>query len=143
MRVHRLVCLLFDLRLPSHHLWSVLRVEWCKGRARAHRWQEECLLLAEEMRRVIAFFTWQAAWWQDRPLILDISPLSTDARLEARQTANLVVLQEGGVAYADRQARIRDSMRITCEKKWKEMGEQLLNMEEWDAQILVEYTEIS
>ena len=28
-----------------------LRVEWCKACARAHRWQEECLLLHEEMRR--------------------------------------------------------------------------------------------
>jgi hypothetical protein len=73
--------------------------------------------LAEEMRCVIAFFIWQAAWWRDRPLISDISPLSTDARLEARQTANHVLLQEGGVAYADRQARIRDLMRISCEKK--------------------------
>ncbi|KAJ3513191.1 hypothetical protein NLJ89_g3086 [Agrocybe chaxingu] len=43
-----------------------LRIEWCKARARAHRWQEECVLLAEEMRRVIAFFQWQCQWWKAR-----------------------------------------------------------------------------
>ncbi|KAF8880833.1 hypothetical protein BD779DRAFT_1758571, partial [Infundibulicybe gibba] len=39
---------------------EALRIEWCKARARAHRWQEECILLREEMRRVESFFEWQA-----------------------------------------------------------------------------------
>ncbi|KAL4259471.1 CxC2-like cysteine cluster KDZ transposase-associated domain-containing protein [Pleurotus pulmonarius] len=34
---------------------EALRIEWCKARARAQRWQEECMLLWEEMRRVIEF----------------------------------------------------------------------------------------
>ncbi|KAJ3503382.1 hypothetical protein NLJ89_g8461 [Agrocybe chaxingu] len=38
-----------------------LRIEWCKARARAHRWQEECVLLAEEMRRVYLFSSGKAS----------------------------------------------------------------------------------
>ncbi|KAF8806032.1 hypothetical protein BYT27DRAFT_7102856, partial [Phlegmacium glaucopus] len=41
-----------------------LRIEWCRARARAHRWQEECLLLHEEMRRILAFFAWQHQCWR-------------------------------------------------------------------------------
>ena len=33
--------------------------------AHAHQWQEECLLLQEEMRRVITFFSWQAKHWKE------------------------------------------------------------------------------
>ncbi|KAG1805426.1 hypothetical protein EV424DRAFT_1544391 [Suillus variegatus] len=34
-------------------------MEWCKSRARAMRW-------AEEMRRVLQFFDWQANWWDEQ-----------------------------------------------------------------------------
>jgi len=43
---------------------SALQVEWCKARAHVHRWQEECLLLREEMRRVLATFSWQCENWR-------------------------------------------------------------------------------
>ncbi|KAF6745177.1 hypothetical protein DFP72DRAFT_769389, partial [Ephemerocybe angulata] len=43
---------------------TALRVEFCRTRARAHRWEEECLLLAEEMRRVTRFWEWDAARWK-------------------------------------------------------------------------------
>ncbi|KAF9028249.1 hypothetical protein BDZ89DRAFT_934883, partial [Hymenopellis radicata] len=42
---------------------SALRIEWCKSRARAKRWQEECNILRVEMRRVLATFEAQAAVW--------------------------------------------------------------------------------
>ena len=38
-------------------------VEWVKSKARAERWREETILLAEEMRCVIAYFDWKAKWW--------------------------------------------------------------------------------
>jgi hypothetical protein len=41
-----------------------LRVEWAKCKARASRWNEEILLVEEEMRRVIAFGRWKADWWK-------------------------------------------------------------------------------
>ncbi|KAK7045327.1 hypothetical protein VNI00_007576 [Paramarasmius palmivorus] len=50
--------------------WSdatqVLRVEWCKARARAHRAREELELLEEEMRRSISFCHWRAQWWKEQ-----------------------------------------------------------------------------
>ncbi|KAF9495381.1 hypothetical protein BDN71DRAFT_1482663 [Pleurotus eryngii] len=39
---------------------STLWIEWCKLRARAHRWQEESILLKEEMCRILQFHRWQA-----------------------------------------------------------------------------------
>ena len=43
-----------------------MRVEWAKAHARANRWQEEVLLVQEEMRRVIAFLDWKATWWRSQ-----------------------------------------------------------------------------
>ena len=40
-----------------------MRVEWAKTHARANHWQEEVLLVQEEMQRVIAFLDWNATWW--------------------------------------------------------------------------------
>jgi len=98
-------------------------VEWCKARARAHRWQEECLLLAEEMRRVSAFFSWQCNWWKS---------------LVASITEQPEVLQEGKIAYACRQADIRDAMKLHCEAKWEGLGDKLLKMDGRDPSIMVE-----
>ncbi|KAF9496443.1 hypothetical protein BDN71DRAFT_1482196 [Pleurotus eryngii] len=47
---------------------EALRIEWCKMRAQAQCWQEECILLSEEMRRVIQFHCWQAKEWETRAL---------------------------------------------------------------------------
>ncbi|KAJ7181651.1 hypothetical protein C8R43DRAFT_869903 [Mycena crocata] len=43
-----------------------IRVEWTKARARADRWREDLILLDEEMRRVLEFCSWKAAWWRAR-----------------------------------------------------------------------------
>ncbi|KAG2143995.1 hypothetical protein BD769DRAFT_1383033 [Suillus cothurnatus] len=43
-----------------------VRTEWCKSCVRALRWSEEVELLREEMRRVLEFFTWQQAWWEEQ-----------------------------------------------------------------------------
>ena len=42
---------------------SGLRVEWLKTRARAQRWNEELLLVEEEMRRALGWCYWRAQWW--------------------------------------------------------------------------------
>ena len=47
-------------------LFLALELEWCRAWACAHRWQEECLLLNEEMRRVLAFFKWQVSDWRQK-----------------------------------------------------------------------------
>ncbi|KAF8993262.1 hypothetical protein BDZ89DRAFT_973013, partial [Hymenopellis radicata] len=50
----------------SAGLQDALRIEWCKSRARALRWQEECLLLREEMRRFLATLSAEATLWEAR-----------------------------------------------------------------------------
>ncbi|KIM72769.1 hypothetical protein PILCRDRAFT_15830 [Piloderma croceum F 1598] len=41
-----------------------MQVEWAKTHARANRWQEEVILLTEEMRRVVVYLDWKALWWR-------------------------------------------------------------------------------
>jgi hypothetical protein len=43
-----------------------MQVEWVKARARMMRWKEELLIVQEEMRRVLAYQQWRAAWWKER-----------------------------------------------------------------------------
>ncbi|KAG2338570.1 hypothetical protein BDR05DRAFT_978103 [Suillus weaverae] len=80
-----------------------VRIEWCKSRARALQWSEEVELLREEMRRVLRFFTWQAAWWEDQG---------------QRHVGECVTHAEGLQAYAGRQAilrhRMADYFRVLC-----------------------------
>ncbi|KAG2110013.1 hypothetical protein DEU56DRAFT_874489 [Suillus clintonianus] len=72
---------------------EALRVEWCKSRARTHRWIEEVELLQEEMR----------PWWRDQA-----------SRRIGLEGAEL----EGLEAYAKRQAALRITMRDNCLRKW-------------------------
>ncbi|KAG1846721.1 hypothetical protein C8R48DRAFT_750579 [Suillus tomentosus] len=85
-------------------LQDCLRIEWCKARAREARWSEEVMLLLEEMRRVLAFLTWQVEWW---------SGLSS-----ARHFERLADV-EGSAAYAKRQSALRESMLKKFEQLWK------------------------
>ncbi|KAG2029310.1 hypothetical protein BDR03DRAFT_881153 [Suillus americanus] len=85
-------------------LAEALRVEWCKSRARSHRWTEEVELLQEEMRRVCTFFDWHAAWWMDQA---------------NRRTGLDAAELEGLAAYARRQAVLRIMMRDNCLRKWR------------------------
>ncbi|KDQ31598.1 hypothetical protein PLEOSDRAFT_1036768, partial [Pleurotus ostreatus PC15] len=77
-----------------------LRIEWCKSRARAQRWQEECILLSEEMRRVIQFHEWQAKKWEERAL---------------------AATEEGPRAYAWRQEHTRQTLMMQCRSAWKDV----------------------
>lgn len=70
-------------------------MEWCRTRARAHRWEEECLLLSEEMRRTAEFFLWDANRWVER----------RKASMEMPTSDRRVSL--GRMAYAHKQAQIR------------------------------------
>ena len=84
-----------------HVLSAALRVEWCKAQARTHRWQEECLLLDEEMRRVTRFFTWQIKMWKERatanfPTVNNVR--SPENRHLAGGIAEQAAVDEGGPA---------------------------------------------
>ncbi|KAF7322140.1 CxC2 domain-containing protein [Mycena kentingensis (nom. inval.)] len=88
-----------------------LRVEWAKARARAKRWAEEVELLQEEMRRVLEFFSWKAAWWRS---------LEGGRVNDAEQA-----VAAGLEAYANRQARLQEQLRAKFERSWADVPEYL------------------
>ncbi|KAF8879143.1 hypothetical protein BD779DRAFT_1612947 [Infundibulicybe gibba] len=77
-------------------VYKALKIEWCKIRARAHRWQEECILLEEETARVVAFFKWEAQRWKN-------------------------LAGYGCRAYALQQIDNRNLMRSNCERAWSDL----------------------
>ncbi|KAH9828984.1 uncharacterized protein C8Q71DRAFT_718824 [Rhodofomes roseus] len=91
---------------------EAVRIEWCQARARAHRFNEECDLLEEEMRRVVDFWNWQAWWWLHKAdeAVWDASTSPVGC---SPQHA------EGRLAYARRQADIRLAMMTKVAKNWQ------------------------
>lgn len=82
---------------------EILRSEWTKSKARASRSREEVLLLLEEMRRVLEFLEWKAAWWDER---LDgLTNISAD-------------LAEGLRSYAADQAALQRSLATSFHHLW-------------------------
>ena len=45
---------------------DTMRAEWAQTRARMCRWDEEVLIIQEEMRQVLAFFEWKSRWWLEQ-----------------------------------------------------------------------------
>ena len=82
---------------------DTMRAEWAQTRARKSRWNEELLIIQEEMRRVLSYFEWRPEWWlaqENRRQIEDISVLS------------------GVSAYAHKQASICHRMAVRCAGYW-------------------------
>ncbi|KAG2114218.1 uncharacterized protein F5147DRAFT_743967 [Suillus discolor] len=77
-------------------LQDSLHVEWCKARARAHRWEEEVQLLREEMRCI-------AGWWDMQGL---------------QRALNSLQAGEGALAYVQRQANLHRQMVIHIKSVW-------------------------
>ncbi|KAG1792555.1 hypothetical protein EV424DRAFT_1475756 [Suillus variegatus] len=73
-----------------------MRIEWCKARARAMRWEEEVELLR-------AFLRWEAGRWDAR--CDEVIP--TDVEHE-----------DGCMAYAQRQAHLRRKLAASFEALW-------------------------
>jgi hypothetical protein len=78
-------------------------IEWTKSCARAARWEEEVILLEEEMQRVISFCQWKATWWRQRS---DEVALST------------AVLLEGAMAYAAEHEAFELRFLSALEVRW-------------------------
>jgi len=74
-----------------------------KSRARKERWEEEVLLIEEEMRRVMQYFKWKAEWWQNRSRLW--SDLDPD-------------ILNGVAAYAFKQASFCERMVESCAGYW-------------------------
>ncbi|TFK60104.1 hypothetical protein BDN72DRAFT_779836, partial [Pluteus cervinus] len=99
-----------DSALNNEELQDDLRIEWCKSRARAKRWQEEVLLLQEEMKRVLLFLENEAKTWKFRA---------------GFQSEEKGMRSEGRCAYALQQAGLREELRLHFEDMWKDVDEMI------------------
>lgn len=90
----------FDLLMEIVGLSS----EWAKAKACADRWEEEVMLLDEEMRRVLEFCNWRAAWWTEQ--------VSHRKDLPGPLT-------EGLQAYAVEQADMEQRIHAAWATKWR------------------------
>ncbi|KAJ7035417.1 hypothetical protein C8F04DRAFT_955058, partial [Mycena alexandri] len=86
-------------------LHESLRVEWCRAKARKRRWEEEVLILREEMRRVLRYLEWQYAWWL--------------ARVSVREGEH-AELRAGLAAYARRQADMYKGLEQHFREAWSQ-----------------------
>ncbi|TCD59923.1 hypothetical protein EIP91_011184 [Steccherinum ochraceum] len=86
-----------------------MRVEWAKSKARLERWQEEVLLLKEEMRRVVAYLEWHGGWWRQQ-----------SRQRQEKDGDGLISggLSMGLVAYAEKQAVIRETLARIFGEQW-------------------------
>ncbi|TFK63616.1 hypothetical protein BDN72DRAFT_872268 [Pluteus cervinus] len=96
-----------DPKLDNKELLDDLRVEWCKSHARAKRWQEEVLLLQEEMRRVLMFFETDERIWK--------------SRVNFKKEGSDKVTDEGVSAYAYQQATLRQELIQAFQEMWNGM----------------------
>ena len=80
-----------------------LRCEWAKSKARASRWNEEVLLVVEEMRRVIDYFDWKTHWWSEQ------GKARTDLDID---------IADGIKAYAAKQGYINQQLASSFASKW-------------------------
>lgn len=79
-------------------------MEWTKARCRVERWEEEVVLLDEEMRRVLEYCGWKADWWKG---------LAAGAPV-----ADSSAVVEGMNAYAAEQAQREEHMAENFAAKW-------------------------
>ena len=76
---------------------ETMRVEWSKARARMRRWNEELLIVQEEMRRVLVYQRWKAAWWRERSSLrdhIDVTVLSGISGYAHKQAAICLQIAE-------------------------------------------------
>jgi hypothetical protein len=80
-----------------------MRTEWAQTRARMCRWNEELLIIQEEMRRVLAYFEWKSSWWLEQA---------------NRRSSLEPSVQSGVVAYAHKQSSLSLRMAARCAAHW-------------------------
>jgi hypothetical protein len=87
-------------------------VEWAKCKARADRWEEEVIILKEEMQRVVEYMGWKARWWSQQA-----GRSLGDVDNEERQPGPS--LHEGQRAYSMRQTDTFQTLGISFAKQWQ------------------------
>ena len=82
---------------------ETMRSEWAKMKARCDRWDEEYQLVQEEMRRIVVYLEWKAAWWKAQA---------------SRRTVDNSALAQGLSAYAYRQESLLTLLAASSAMKW-------------------------
>ncbi|KAK7464179.1 hypothetical protein VKT23_006345 [Stygiomarasmius scandens] len=104
---------------------DALRIAWLKARARACRYQEECLLLQEEMCRILETYRFEQKEWSERSEA-DSQSVALDSEEFPMYALEPEVL-EGKKAYAAYQVYVRKQMEEECKKCWKEIPVRFLD----------------
>jgi hypothetical protein len=92
----------------GEQIYEGVRVEWCKAYARVKRWQEEVLLLQEEMVRCLRTLEWQASIWDARA--------ASEHYTRSRVFSSLHL--QGAMAFAARQAAVRRKLATRFRRMW-------------------------
>lgn len=98
-----------------------LQVEWAKVQARKQRWEEEVLLIQEEMRRVVMFFEWKAKWWRSQGSRRSVSSDADDSIIH------------GVAAYAEKQAQLCVRFAHSCVDIWRPLLRSDGVVPDWEA----------
>ena len=87
----------------EEHFNESMRVEWAKSQARVKHWEEEVLIIQEEMRRVIQYFEWKGTWWHEQAGVRAVGEVS---------------ILHGVHAYAEKQAALCHQLAASCARCW-------------------------
>jgi len=87
----------------EEHFNESMRVEWAKSQARVKHWEEEVLIIQEEMRRVIQYFEWKGTWWHEQAGV---------------RTEGEISILHGVRAYAEKQAALCHQLAVSCARCW-------------------------
>ena len=99
-----------------------MRLEWAQCMARAARWEEEVILLQEEMRRVVQFLEWKSRDWF--------------SRVDARADTVAPAVRAGISAYAKKQGYIFLNLAIRFSQRWHSTLASLSLPRTWAAEFL-------
>lgn len=92
-----------DMENSEVALDDSLQVEWAKCRARKERWEEEVLIIQEEMGRAIKYQLWRAQWWRVQ---------------RGRRTDGDRATLHGIAAYAEKQAKLCEALACKFAMSW-------------------------
>ena len=89
----------------------------------------------------MATFAWQSENWKKIARRVEGAELTSLQSIPALVQADVMtqaVKQEGAIAYASRQAAIRYKMLENCKLRWEKCQVELLILEGFDAEVMVE-----
>ena len=99
-----------------------MRVEWAQCAARAERWEEEVILLQEEMRRVVQFLEWRSSDWF--------------AKAGSRAGTVTPVILAGLSAYANKQGSVFHNLAVRFSQRWRSVLVSLSLSHSWATKFL-------